>query len=306
MDKNVTAFLAVARHSSLTAACDELALTQPSVTKRIANLEHQVGAVLFQRDRRGMKLTAAGKVFLKRALRIEDEYRQCLEEVSTITTAGLPVLRVGAGPVFHLNCVARLFTVLKETYPALKLEVRTDMGHEIAGPLCAGEVDIYLGIIPPEQVDDAILVKFVTSIEHGIVVPADDPNAQGTHIDPSNLRGYRWVSFVVDPETEKRIQESCATDGAIDSIIDIRTTSFATGLQLVKQGGFVMSAPLQLARRVESEGLVIRPSLNGMPRREAGVYVRKSSLGYKAIQTVLEYFETEELDFDYPASRKTH
>ncbi|MBG6144511.1 DNA-binding transcriptional LysR family regulator [Labrenzia sp. EL_142] len=297
MDKNLTAFLAVARHHSLTAACDELALTQPSVTKRIANLEHEVGATLFERDRRGMRLTAAGRVLLKRAERIQHEYRQCLEEVSTITTAGLPVLRVGAGPVFHLNSVARLFAALIKQFPALKLEVKTDTGHDIAQPLSAGEIDIYLGIIPKEQLDDAILVRYITSVEHGIVVRADDPNAQGTHIDPSNLRGYRWVSFVVDPETESRIQEHCAPEDAVESIIDIRTTSFATGLQLVKEGGFVMSAPLQLAHRIESEGLMIRPSLHGMPRREAGIYVRKSSLGYNAIQAVLNYFETEDLPF---------
>ncbi|MCV0427439.1 MAG: LysR family transcriptional regulator [Roseibium sp.] len=297
MDKNLKAFLAVARHQSLTAACGELALTQPSVTKRIANLEHQVGADLFDRDRRGMKLTAAGKVFFRRAERIEDEYRQCLEEVSTITTAGMPVLRVGAGPVFHLNCVARLFAALIKQFPALKLEVKTDTGHDIAQPLSAGELDIYLGIIPKEQVDEAILVKYITSVEHGIVVRSDDPNAQNAVIDPSKLKGYRWVSFVVDPETERRIQEYCAPEGAVESMIDIRTTSFATGLQLVKEGGFVMSAPLQLANRIESEGLRIRPTVHGMPRRDAGVYVRKSSLGYNAIQAVLSYFETEDLDF---------
>lgn len=297
MDKNLTAFLAVARQNSLTAACDELALTQPSVTKRIANLEHQVGAELFTRDRRGMKLTAAGKVFLRRALRIEDEYRQCLEEVATTSRSGLPVLRVGAGPVFHLNCVARLFTALIGQFPALKLEVKTDTGHDIIEPLSAGELDIYLGIIPKAQVDDTILVRYVTSVEHGIVVRTDNPNAHDTHIDPAKLRNYRWVSFVVDPETEKRIQEICAPEGALDSIIDIRTTSFATGLQLVKEGGFVMSAPLQLASRIESEGLTIRPSLHGMPRREGGIYVRKSSLGYSAIQAALEFFETEEFAF---------
>lgn len=297
MDKNLTAFLAVARHQSLTAACGELALTQPSVTKRIANLEHQVGAVLFERDRRGMKLTAAGKVFLKRAERIQHEYRQCIEEVSTISTAGLPVLRVGAGPVFHLNCVAQLFARLNARFPALKLEVRTDTGHDLGKALQTGEIDVYLGIIPPEQLTDGVHIRFVTSVEHGIVVRADDPHARDAHIDPSELSGYRWVSFVVDPKTEKRIQEYCAPEDALESIIDIRTTSFATGLQLVKEGGFVMSAPLQLANRVESEGLTIRPCLHGMPRRDAGVYVRESSLGFNAIKAVLDYFETEDLTF---------
>lgn len=89
--------------------------------------------------------------------------------------------------------------------------------------------------------------------------------------------------FAIDLETEDHIRKYSVPEMAG---IDIRTSSFATGLQLVKDGGFVMSAPLQLAARIESEGIVIRPTRHGMP-------VRKSSLGFKAIGSLLAYFDSE-------------
>ncbi|MEX3007110.1 LysR family transcriptional regulator [Hoeflea sp. TYP-13] len=291
MDKNLAAFLAVARTRTLTDASDQLGLTQPSVTKRIANLEEEHGAELFHRHRRGMTLTAIGKVFFDRAKRIESEYRQCREEIAAIASAGLSVLRVGAGPLFHLNYVAGLFAELKSQYPNLKLELTTDNKYPIGQLLSEGELDVYLGIIPKEHLDNTIFVRYVTNVEHGIVIRTDDPNAKRDRIDTSDLTDYNWVIFADDPETERTIRKYCVPKAAIAPTIDVRTTSFATGLQLVRQGNFVMSAPLQLARRIESEGLVIRPNLNGLPQRRAGIHIRKSAVGYGSIQAILEYFD---------------
>lgn len=296
MDKNLDAFLAVARTRTLTDASAQLGLTQPSVTKRVANLETELGAPLFHRHRRGMTLTAAGEVFFHRAQRIEAEYRQCKEEVAAVGAAGLSLLRVGAGPLFHLNCVAGLFTALKSQFPNLRLELTTNTKYPIGQMLSDGELDVYLGVIPQEHLDASIFVRYVTSVEHGIVIRPDDPNAKEERIDPSKLAQHNWVIFAVDPETERTIRNYCVPKTAIAPTIDVRTTSFATGLQLVRQGKFVMSAPLQLAQRIESEGLVIRPTLQGMPKRQAGIHIRKSAMGYGAIQTILTFFD--ELDFE--------
>ncbi len=291
MDRNLVAFLAVAKGLNLTEASAQLFVTQPTLSKRIANLEHEIGAPLFHRERRGMRLTDTGKVFFRRAIRIEAEYRQCLEEVSSIASAGLPVLRVGAGPLFHLNWVAKLFSELRAEFPDMQLELRTDKSVDNGKRLIEGEIDVYLGIIPKEQIDDSIYVNYLTSVEHGIVLRKDNPLAKGPTIDAADLIGFSWVSFLSDQETESRLLKYSVPKGEQESLIDIRTTSFATGLQLVGEGQFVMSAPLQLASVVEKEGLVIRPALGGMPRRKAGLHIRKSTMGYKCIQTVIEHFK---------------
>lgn len=299
MDKNVNAFLAVARSKTLTEAAERIGLTQPSVTKRIANLENILGAVLFERHRRGMILNAAGKAFFKRAKRIETEFRQGQEEVEIIGTAGLSVLRIGAGPLFHLNCAAELIAILKAKFPNLRLELSTDGKLPNSELINDGTIDVYLGITPPELVIDDIYVKYVADVEHGIVLKADDPHAKQSKIDPSTLVGYNWVIFAVDPETERSIQEH-HLPGSLDlPLIDVRTTSFSTGLQLVQKGGFFMSAPLQLVSVIEAAGLIIKPVKFGVPKRQAGVHVRKSALGYGVIQELLAFFDN--FDFGYRA-----
>ena len=139
--------------------------------------------------------------------------------------------------------------------------------------------------------DPSIFTNYVTKVEHGIVLRKDDPISETDTINPADLSGYQWVSFTIDPVTELRIEQYTLPKGSKTSLIDVRTTSLATGVQLVKTGRFVMSAPLQLAKVVEKEGLVIRPVLHRMQPRDAGVHVRKSSLEYGAVKMVLSYFD---------------
>ena len=302
MDKRLKAFLAVARCKSITAAASSINLAQSSVTKRIAALEAELRTPLFHRDRRGMSLTEAGETFLVRAERIEHEYRDGLEEIAVIASAGLSELKVGAGPVFHLNWVAGLFADLKDRFPELKLDLKTEHRESMGELLKSGVLDVYLGILSEGEIDSSLYTKYVTQVEHGIVLRKDDPISRNDTIDPTELSGYQWVSFTVDPVTEQRIEQYTLPKGSRKSLIDIRTTSLATGIQLVKTGRFVMSAPLQLAAFVGKEGLVIRPVLHRMQPRHGGIHVRKSSLEYGAIKAVISYFD----HLDIPSQAGEH
>ena len=291
MDRGLNAFLAVARGGSITAAASTIHLAQSSVTKRIAALETELGTPLFHRDRRGMSRTEAGEMFLARAERIESEYRDGQEEIAAISSAGLSELKVGAGPVFHLNWVSGLFAELLEQFPNLRLDLKTEHRESMGKLLRSGMIDVYLGILAEDETDASIYTKHVTQIEHGIVLRQDDPISQTNTINPADLMGYRWVSFTIDPVTEQRIEEFTLPKGSKRSLIDIRTTSLATGVQLVKSGRFVMSAPLQLAKVVEKDGLIVRPVLHRMQPRDAGIHVRKSSLEHGAVKAAISYFD---------------
>lgn len=291
MERNLAAFLAVAAHGSLTEASDALGVTQPSVTKRIANLEADYGTPLFERDRRGMRLTEAGRMLMENAERIALEYRLSRERIGAIASPGLSLLRVGAGPLFHLNCVASLFTELKSRFPDLRLDLKTDVTQHAREALLSSEIDLYLGVLDEVGVEVEISSTTVTEVEHGVVMRPDHPAAGRIKIDVRDLVGKQWVIFGNDPETENRLLKLLKPNAVTQDVIDIRTTSFTTGLQLVRQGPFVMSAPLQLASRVAEEGLTIRSTVQGLPRRKAGVHLRRSALNYGVMKACLAFFE---------------
>ena len=75
-------FLEVARRRNISRAADALALSQTAVSRRVHALETQVGARLFERSGKGVKLTATGEIFFEHALRITDATRHALIETA--------------------------------------------------------------------------------------------------------------------------------------------------------------------------------------------------------------------------------
>ncbi len=118
------AFVAVAEQGSFSRAADSLFLTQSAVSKRIAALEDELRAPLFDRIGRSVHLTEAGAVLLTRARRILAEIEAGRQAIADLggTVAGR--LRLGTSHhigLHYLPPVLRAFTV---SYPAVELDLR--------------------------------------------------------------------------------------------------------------------------------------------------------------------------------------
>src|SRR3974390_1579036 len=90
--QQVEGFLEVARRGSVSRAAEALFITQPTLTARLHGLERELGARLFVRTPRGMRLTEAGHAwvpFAERAMRALGEGRDALEQVMTASAGHL-------------------------------------------------------------------------------------------------------------------------------------------------------------------------------------------------------------------------
>ncbi len=293
MDRNLRAFLAVADKGNLTAAAETIGLAQPSLSKRLANLEGDIGAPLFIRHRRGMELTTAGKLFYGRAKRIEQEYFQAREELRGLDEAGLDVLRVGAGPLFNLLYVAPAFTALRNEFPGLRLELLADTNNHTLPLLESGRLDVVLGVIEASKVDDSIALKQLTTVEHGVVVASHDPLSRLKMARPEDLTDRQWLFYSDDPETERWLTGYFVRQGFRAPQIVVRTSSFASGLDLVRRGGFVMMAPVQLSRLIAASDLRAVRAYPPITQLPAGAYARTSSLGFRAVARFIELVASE-------------
>ena len=85
-EDQLTAFITVARHRSLSRAASELDLGQPTISDRLRSLERELGAPLVQRQGRGVGLTPEGEAFLSYAQRTLDVMKQGKETVKASHT----------------------------------------------------------------------------------------------------------------------------------------------------------------------------------------------------------------------------
>ncbi|MEP0522147.1 MAG: LysR family transcriptional regulator [Hyphomicrobiales bacterium] len=293
MDKGLFAFLAIAKHGNLTVAADKIGLTQPSLTKRLTNLEHELKCKLFTRHRRGMSLTPAGKSFLRRAQRVEQELLQANEELRSLKNAGLDVLRIGAGPLFHQRHIAPVFSKLLLEFPSLRMDLTVNQNELSLPMLINGELDLVLGVIQPTGPDGALKSMPFTVLEHGIIVAPEGWENSINVILPEHMRDMRWVLYGEDKDTEVWLNSYFQRNSLGSPNIAVRTASFATGLGLVRGTGFVMLSPLQLAPVIEDAGLTILPAKPAITKLTSGAYVRPSSLGFPAIKRFLELLQDQ-------------
>ena len=147
-------FLAVAETGSLSAAARALKLGQPTVSRRLAELEQAVGYQLFRRGVRGASLTASGERLLEPARKMA-EWASELSRMAA-RSEGLPggVVRLTAAPGIASEVVAPLAGTLRRTHPELRLEVLSTM-HYL--DLARGEADLALRVRPPPDRALAVL-----------------------------------------------------------------------------------------------------------------------------------------------------
>src|SRR5476649_2603781 len=85
----------IASRGSMARAAEDMGLSQPAISKAIADLERDLGAAVFDRSTRGVSLTESGQVLLRRGRVILDELRYGLDEIENISDPTTGFVRIG-------------------------------------------------------------------------------------------------------------------------------------------------------------------------------------------------------------------
>lgn len=289
MDRNLAAFLAIARCGNLTAAAEMLRLAQPSLTKRLKLLEEEYRVALFDRQPRGMTLTAAGQQLLAHATGIEHAYLQARETIEATKSRRLDLLRVGAGPLFRRAYLAGAFEKLRIEFPETRLVLRADVHLRNLPLLRNGELDVVFGALVADPKDPAIDVRKMADVHLGALASRrHDLVSGGGDIRAEDLASTQWILYSDDPETTSMVRGYFVRHGLRPPQFAVQTTSYEFGLNLLATGRYVMPAPIELDTTFEPLGLTALPLDEPLDKFPAGAYARKSSLHYPIVPRLLD------------------
>lgn len=121
--RQVDAFLMVAELRSFTAAGAALHITQSAVSNLVKDLEDQIGVQLFDRGRRVVKLTAAGKIFFEKASRAQDVFRSMEQCATELHDARIHRVRIAAAPLLGCTLIPLLAYRFMRRYPEMRVEL---------------------------------------------------------------------------------------------------------------------------------------------------------------------------------------
>lgn len=143
-------FLAVHEQGSLSGAARVLKLGQPTLSRRIAELEEAVGEALFDRQSQGATLTAAGQKLLPAAQRMAEWANEAELSVKIQTYLPEGKVRIAAPPGIAYEVVAPLVAKIRRQHPQIQIEVLS--GVEVLN-LGRGEADLSLRTLKPTDAD---------------------------------------------------------------------------------------------------------------------------------------------------------
>ena len=136
----IRTFVMVADKASMTAAANALHLTQGAVSQQVKRLEETLGCSLFERDRRGLRLTHSGERLFDKAKRLLGLNDEIWTEMAGAAVAG----RVRLGVPYDLvgTLLAPVLKAYANAYPQVEISLVCASSPELAAALAAGNIDL--------------------------------------------------------------------------------------------------------------------------------------------------------------------
>jgi DNA-binding transcriptional LysR family regulator len=145
LDPRLNHVVAAAQQGSFTAAARVVGVTQSAITKSIAELERQLGYLIFHRTSRGALLTVEGRVFVDRATRLLEDAKDLLREPTVVGDAYAGTLRIGVCPASLEWQLVEPATDLIARHPSIRLDVSGAGFERVAQQLRNGDIDVAVG-----------------------------------------------------------------------------------------------------------------------------------------------------------------
>jgi DNA-binding transcriptional LysR family regulator len=222
-------FLAVVETGSLSAAARKLRVSQPTLSRRISDLEEKLGATLFLRTPKGLLMTETGEGILADALEMETRALAIERRADAGRDALEGTVRISCTEGLGTKWLPRHLKTFHDSYPRLQVEVLVD---NRAVNLVRREADIALRLFRPEQPD--LVARKLGGLDMGLYGSKRYLKERGVPAKVSDLKSHLHVGFDESLTRRSDIQylESMFNPDAIVH----RSTSFVGQFEAARAG----------------------------------------------------------------------
>jgi len=183
-------FIAVAETGGLSQAARRLRVSQPTLSRRIAALEEQLKAQLFQRTPRGLLLTDAGEQVLTGARRVEEEALAIERQADAAQQKLTGTVRLSVTESLGALWLPKRLAAFHAQYPGVCVEVLVD---NRAANLVRREADIAIRLFRPDQPD--LIARHVGEVVMGLYGSRDYLARHGEPTQLVHLKNHFLVGF---------------------------------------------------------------------------------------------------------------
>lgn len=190
-------FLAIAREENFTKAAQQLHVTQPTLSRQIADLEQELGVKLFIRSNHNIVLTEDGMILKHRAQEILSLADKTKRDFLQKDEALSGTISIGSGEFRSTEYLAKIIASFRQKFPLVKYEIYSGNAENIRDYIERGFLDLGL-MSEPIDMRKYNFINMPIKEQWGVFVPKDLPLAQKDCVTPEDLKGMAIVAATGD------------------------------------------------------------------------------------------------------------
>jgi len=258
--RHVQCFLAVAQSNSLQRAAEQLSITQPAISKTLAELESVVGVRLFERGRRGAELTREGRIFAPYARTCLGSLRDGIGQLAQADDGASVTVGLGILPTVASVLLPPAIQVFRQSWPMAGLRIYTGRNAELLERLKAADIEFAVGRLG--EPDAMAGMSFEHLFREPLTVVVRAGHALLDHSPPAPLALARYP-LIVPPEGTliRQSAESVISAFGLPRVLArVESLSVSLSLELTMRNDAVWFVPSSLVEpRVARQELVRLP-----------------------------------------------
>ena len=204
-------FITTVEKGTMSAAAEELHLTQPAVSKQLQALEEYFGLRLLERRGREVRLTSAGEICYRHARIIASHLKQTRRELAELTQLVRGRLLLGASTTPGQYVLPRLIGAFRREYPRVEVVLTIADTQEVVQRLQEGEID--LGVVGANGRGRNLSYSRLVGDELVLIVPPEHRLAGAAAVSPAELKGEPLVWRETGSGTRRVVEERLAAAG---------------------------------------------------------------------------------------------
>lgn len=287
LDRKLEVFFAVVDAGSITKAAEKVGLTQPALSKIIQRLEADYDTKLFERGRRGARLTDDGQTLFNHAQNASAEFLYASEEIAARHSRNQTELKLHCGQVYVLDWIHEPLKILADMHPDVNFKIESASFRNTVQRLLKGEFDAVLGYAGEWVNDPRLEYTPLHNVETSVFARKDNP----LHSGPPSLKQLAqndWCEFTEVFRTNEHFQNIFSATPTLSPRIRFSTNSLSFAMKVVAQTNALMCLPSPLTKYARQFGLYPIVLNEKIWTHQTGCITRKSSMQYGLVCTLVE------------------
>ncbi|OKO74707.1 LysR family transcriptional regulator [Bradyrhizobium sp. NAS96.2] len=240
--------LVIAQRGSMARAAAELAMSQPAVSRAVADMEHSLGLRLFDRGRNGIELTAYGHALVRRGVSIFDELTQGLHELEFLADPTVGELHIGSSESIAAGLLPVAIDRFTQQHPGIRINVAQTVLSDLRyRELRERNIDLLLGWTPTPFNEPDLAVEPLLNDPRVVVAGKRSKWARASRLELIDLARERWVLPPPDTFPGSAVAEMFSGGGIQAPTAPITTLSLHLCCRMAATGRFVSLLPGSVA-----------------------------------------------------------